>query len=896
MFTKYATAQILNFADSGKVKTAGKKQKLSGFEYEPRNDGHKYMYVAVRACTADVPNLNYDMLPDSELGGKEKYKTFEGAYVYLNHDNTDPAKARGAIIAAKYHDEGDENGDKWVEILEELDEEKCPKLCSLIRSGEIDTVSMGCSVESTTCSICGNTAEYPHEFCEHIQQKGNVYGGKLAYEICNGIDFFECSWVYDPADPTAHVQALNKEASMRKRAGRAKVAVEWYEFDQDHYMSEPVGGDCAQIEPKDGGFEAWFMTADDAALSFATELDGKVFPTAQEAMDAAGDYLTRNASVKTALNPNIPDYPEFSDEGPGGWYSKVGPDQCIVVNYDAHDRSKWWAEYMDLAHPSNGKKTGPFDSFEEAMDAGGREFCASRKIAVDLNQPFDPHKLTYKIYAEPAEFSELVGWTWEEPYYDTVYIWDDAYIDIKYDGALIAEGHMQGISDWIDPAINNTEDMDEGDIEDLVLEELTDSFYWAVAFEYPDDFFSEYAGDESIVTLGDFIHAIDSGESFSRELIFNSIVASRREGERAGATSRLTRAAFPESKFEEAVDMAESELDDRDYDADDIQQHALSVAVNVGHQLRLPPNQIERLRKAILMRKWSKCASIGFIEKMSNGRYYLACGTLDRADRYFYGSGKSQQECVDALLSTPEELGVTVDESYTPCEQILVLKDCFFGKGKKDISECTVNVLNTNRSASREKTADSYIYLNAEYDDGAKADVRLLVDAAAGTFDLFNGPYYLIEEEPFEDEDDIVDAVLDACGDEDITIYDDMIDIIRYVKTVTGSNRRAAETGEDTPMPNYADAPRKPDEISTHEDQRACPLCGSLAFDGGFCEICGYQTPPEGFDDIQLENEETYDEYEDEAQEDEQENDIESEDDVADEFKEMLSHRIGFAW
>lgn len=211
MFFKYADAKVLDLSND-KVRTAGLK-RLGSFDYEPRTD-HKFLYVSARACTADVPNLNYDMLPHDEL--KEAYKSFIGAYVYLNHDNTDPRKARGAIIDAKYHDEDPD--DKWVEILMEMDEEKCPKLCSLMRSGDIDTVSMGCSIQSSTCSICGNTAEFPHQFCDHIAQKGRTYDGKLAFEICNGIEFFEESVVFDPADPSAHFQGVDKEAMRRAAA------------------------------------------------------------------------------------------------------------------------------------------------------------------------------------------------------------------------------------------------------------------------------------------------------------------------------------------------------------------------------------------------------------------------------------------------------------------------------------------------------------------------------------------------------------------------------------------------------------------------------------------------------------------------------------------------------
>lgn len=202
MFRKVASAEVVGVYDNKNIKTAS---KISSFDYQRRDDGN-FLYVAVRACTVDVPNLNYDMFPHEEVGEpKNAYRTFIGAYNYLNHDNQDPAKARGAIIDAVYHDDPN---DKWVECLIEMDEDRCPKLCSLIRSGEIDTVSMGCNCTSTTCSVCGHEAEYPFQFCEHIQQKGRVYGNKLAYEICNGVEYFELSWVYTPADATAYSIAL----------------------------------------------------------------------------------------------------------------------------------------------------------------------------------------------------------------------------------------------------------------------------------------------------------------------------------------------------------------------------------------------------------------------------------------------------------------------------------------------------------------------------------------------------------------------------------------------------------------------------------------------------------------------------------------------------------------
>lgn len=160
-FTKYADCEVLNFSCSRKGQRTASLAKIGSFEYEPATDGN-YLYVAVRACTADVPNLNLDMLPSWEL--ETAYETFRGASVFLNHDNSDPAKARGVVVDAKYHDEDPD--DKWVEILMEMDEDRCPKLCSLIRSGEMDTVSMGCFVPGTKITMSDGTTKRIEEIVE----------------------------------------------------------------------------------------------------------------------------------------------------------------------------------------------------------------------------------------------------------------------------------------------------------------------------------------------------------------------------------------------------------------------------------------------------------------------------------------------------------------------------------------------------------------------------------------------------------------------------------------------------------------------------------------------------------------------------------------------------------
>lgn len=71
---------------------------------------------------------------------------------------------------------------------------------------------MGANIKKSVCSVCSNEATTPDEFCDHIKKKGLTFeitsadGEKVrkkAYEDCIGIDFFEISFVFDPADETA---------------------------------------------------------------------------------------------------------------------------------------------------------------------------------------------------------------------------------------------------------------------------------------------------------------------------------------------------------------------------------------------------------------------------------------------------------------------------------------------------------------------------------------------------------------------------------------------------------------------------------------------------------------------------------------------------------------------
>ena len=182
-----------------------------------------YLYTVVRAISARV-NQNYDGWPSDEL--KRAYKTFIGKPCFVNHENHDPTKARGVIVAARYAENGP---DKYIETVMEIDAKRFPKLAHEIQSGGLDSVSMGAEAGFTICSYCHNKATDLHDMCDHVQlHKGKTLSrldkktGKreevLVFESCHKISFFELSYVFEPADETA-VASKVVVAGLHKHAG-----------------------------------------------------------------------------------------------------------------------------------------------------------------------------------------------------------------------------------------------------------------------------------------------------------------------------------------------------------------------------------------------------------------------------------------------------------------------------------------------------------------------------------------------------------------------------------------------------------------------------------------------------------------------------------------------------
>jgi len=138
----------------------------------------------------------------------KSYRTFIGAHNFLEHVQVEDL-SKGRIIDAVPRDVGES---LYIDILVATDR-RHTDLVADIESRKLNAMSMGCNVEHTTCTKCGNVAVDETEMCEHVRyQKLNKYfdnTGKqrIVAELCGheseaptaGVTFIEASWVANPA-------------------------------------------------------------------------------------------------------------------------------------------------------------------------------------------------------------------------------------------------------------------------------------------------------------------------------------------------------------------------------------------------------------------------------------------------------------------------------------------------------------------------------------------------------------------------------------------------------------------------------------------------------------------------------------------------------------------------
>jgi hypothetical protein len=163
------------------IKTAStivESEDLNGFDLKQATSEHPdHLYIKIFAIKKDEPNDNGDAFSEEEL--KTAAGTFVGVPLFTNHQNDDVEKARGECVHSWYDEK--EGG---IFIIGRVDKIAYPRLARGIEEGYIASTSMGCSVESSICSVCHNKAHTAEDYCVHIaNRKNRKYTGdiKCAY-------------------------------------------------------------------------------------------------------------------------------------------------------------------------------------------------------------------------------------------------------------------------------------------------------------------------------------------------------------------------------------------------------------------------------------------------------------------------------------------------------------------------------------------------------------------------------------------------------------------------------------------------------------------------------------------------------------------------------------------
>lgn len=204
-------------------------------------------------------NNNFDSWSRGVL--LKSYRTFIGAHNFLEHVQIENL-SKGRILDAVARDIGDS---VYIDILIATDR-KHRELIKDIESGELTTLSMGCSIDGSTCTQCGHWAADETEFCDHIKyMKGNIFyderGNRCRIaELCGdesldptaGVVFIEGSWVKVPAFKGAVRRNLitlssDDKSKLAKKINRvysfpAKVPADGAFLKAAHEMALSVGG------------------------------------------------------------------------------------------------------------------------------------------------------------------------------------------------------------------------------------------------------------------------------------------------------------------------------------------------------------------------------------------------------------------------------------------------------------------------------------------------------------------------------------------------------------------------------------------------------------------------------------------------------------------------------
>jgi hypothetical protein len=208
--------QILKIGSTGLDKEQIKRASaiealLDG--YTPHSGKTAIHTIAMTSSDHFGFNRNGDGWKEANL--RRDHPTFvSDAKVYRHHNNKPSSPSFGVVKASAYNEDMHR-----VELLMELDNEKCAEELALLEKDGSYPVSMACRVPHDVCSICGNKAKHRGEYCKHASHEmGQIYDDGRMVGVDNpSSTFFDISRVVRPADRVAWT--LNKVASGEVQGG-----------------------------------------------------------------------------------------------------------------------------------------------------------------------------------------------------------------------------------------------------------------------------------------------------------------------------------------------------------------------------------------------------------------------------------------------------------------------------------------------------------------------------------------------------------------------------------------------------------------------------------------------------------------------------------------------------
>ncbi|HRZ18494.1 MAG TPA: hypothetical protein P5136_00315 [Methanofastidiosum sp.] len=182
----YATTRALDFGDYH-----GTLDKKALWEHAVNKNSDLFNYDEI---TAEHPTRKVS-----------RYLTFRRAGIFLNHNSSNPEGAIGLAFDATLITEPYE--DMHVVLLFGIDKYKSPGIARTLQTypTRIGT-SMGCSIKSSQCTVCGKEIYKDSDFCKCLKHNrgGRVKGIRVA-ELLRDMEFYEQSIVTSPACDTAYV-------------------------------------------------------------------------------------------------------------------------------------------------------------------------------------------------------------------------------------------------------------------------------------------------------------------------------------------------------------------------------------------------------------------------------------------------------------------------------------------------------------------------------------------------------------------------------------------------------------------------------------------------------------------------------------------------------------------